>query len=358
MKTLGSGLCSRLPSPLSPRVCSLPLHVRNACVVLTTNRLVSTDVVFKGATHYTPRRNPAQTALTALLKPASNGYVPFNHQKMLYEGPDVPNPCYDVPDSEPDIWAIVSGRRLATSDTSDFSVQGYVDFQNDEPVKRAKTNSRENSRALVDGIIPGKGWQLYGEKPGGVCDGEYNSLCGRTGNCPLYGHHDSRGILTGTAYSGWLVFEIPRLEKGFILLKIYTWWDDYMKNTITKDWTSVNNEARNLRSRPFVNETDSFVYNSATEDGFIDYVNDRHLKGDPFQKVPDTYVLEYAIDGRITSLSKDELRERVAEPARVVQLVQLLDDPKYPVKENVEVAVRVTGCGNDCQLSVTHLYWA
>ena len=48
-----------------------------------------------------------------------------------------------------------------------------------------------NNRSLGSKIVPGKGWQVFGE-PQGYCDGTYNAVCGReTDNeCVLYGHHD------------------------------------------------------------------------------------------------------------------------------------------------------------------------
>jgi hypothetical protein len=47
------------------------------------------------------------------------------------------------------------------------------------------------TRSLSDEIVPGKGWEVWGE-PQGYCDGTYNAICARSGDneCVLLGHHD------------------------------------------------------------------------------------------------------------------------------------------------------------------------
>lgn len=321
VKQMEPGACAEYLGSAS-RACTLSLH---------------------GATQHTPRNRPNETALTALMKPTASGYKPVNPRKMLYDSLDVPNPCYDVPADEPDVLAIVSGRRRLKEHKPSEDVENFP-----QELTVGEASSR-HVRSLAEKIVPGSGWQVASEKPGGTCDGGYNSICGRDDGCPLYGHHDSRGILSGSGLSGWLVFDIPRVEDGFILLKVYTWGGEH---TLTKDWTTVNEkESRDLLQVGHSNQT--VWFSDTNREG-----ERRHLRGDPFASLPESFVFEYAINGDITSLTKADLKTRVFEPARMVQLITLLDDTSFPATDNVEVAVRMTGCGNDCIFSVTHLYWA
>jgi hypothetical protein len=301
-----------------------------------------------GRTQHTPRANPEKTALTTIIRPTSDGYVPSNELKMLFEGPDGHNTCYDTSDGQIDVHAIVSGRRLVSTQESIDDRRTVRIFQEDV------------ARNLENEIKPGKGWQLIDEKPG-VCDGGYYSICGRAANdnCPSLAHHDSRGLVVGNEFAGWIIFDVPKVENGFILLRLVTW---LLKNANprTNGWTSVNNERRQLRDG--LNQTISFVYGRA----------DHYNPEDPFniekpmperrielKDMPDTLRFEYAINGKITSLDKTELQARIIHPERVVELLTLLDDPNFsssPVV--VEVAVRIVGCGQDCVFGLSHLYWS
>ena len=191
----------------------------------------------------------------------------------------------------------------------------------------------------------------------GECDGSYHTHCARhyLDSCPMLGHHDSRGHIAGNEFSGWLVLNIPRVEKGVIILKIYTWLGR-KENHMTMSWTSVNNERRLGEQSPWL-ENNTF----RSED---DYVNDkdwighqRHLKSDPVV-FPDTFEFDFAVNGKITTLNKDEFFGKISNVQRVVQALTVLDDPKFGMKEDVEVAIRLRGCGVANNIGVTHVYWA
>lgn len=135
-------------------------------------------------TQYTPRADFHESSLTSIIKPTSDGYVPKNEQKALYEGPDAHNPCFDLPDGAIDVFNIVAGRRRL--DALEYS----------EPVEPNAVGSYNirfsiaHNRSLEE-VVPGKGWQVFGE-PQGYCDGTYSAICARQGDieCALYGHHD------------------------------------------------------------------------------------------------------------------------------------------------------------------------
>ena len=140
----------------------------------------------KGATQYTPRAHPELTSITSLLKSSPDGYVPQNTKELLFEGPDPPNPCYEIPDGEVDVYAVVAGRRrLANTALSTWNTtMESIRFE-------ALTRERQTShRSLETGIVPGKGWEVRNEPPG-YCDGTYDSICNRDGsfNCVLQGQH-------------------------------------------------------------------------------------------------------------------------------------------------------------------------
>ena len=137
--------------------------------------------------------------------------------------------------------------------------------------------------------------------------------------------------MTGNEFSGWLVLNIPEIKSGLILVKIDAFYSRDA-NTITTNWTSVNNERRKSRHRQL---------------------------GYTFSRQPDTMVFEYAINGKVTTLPRDDFLERLtqAQLHRVVWVLTLLDDETFTGKD-VELAIRMRGCGRDCTYGITHVYWA
>lgn len=138
-------------------------------------------------THYTPRANPEKTGINAYVKPTPDGYIPTNQKKNLFDGPEPPNPCYQIPEGEVNVYAIVSGRRLLNDNvSSDHSNQ---EVESNTTSMTPPSWHYYSNRSLETGdIVPGKGWQLIAE-PQGYCDGTYNAECFRWGDCVLQGHH-------------------------------------------------------------------------------------------------------------------------------------------------------------------------
>jgi len=318
----------------------------------------------QGATLHTPRANPEKTSLTALLKPAPNGYVPHNMEKVMYEGPDVHNKCYDIPEGQVDVLAVVSGRRRLESSSEVPAFVPESTKTDASPLKPTTAHYPETSEFIdnssrqlgKDDIVSGKGWEVGGEPPG-KCDGEYDSICGRNygSKCPLSGHHDSRGFLVGNEYSGWLVMELPEVKEGIIVLKMFTWLKPE-HSTITEGWTSVNNEGRRLGTRGQrlgANTTSTLSLHWEKDEIPIPEERTRRLL-----ELPDTFVFDYAINGKVTSWNKDEFLERRQEVQRVVETWTLLDDASFTSPTNVELAIRMRGCGRECSFGVTHVYWA
>jgi hypothetical protein len=372
-----------------------------------------------GATQHTPRRNPTETSLTKYIRPAGmNGYKPQNLQRMQYDGSDVHNACLDPEPGAIDVLAIVSARRrdrqLQSSSSSSWQEEEDDEVYDDMPrlfrqlhesrqagvqaqeeqekrhlaalsstspsntnrnLLRTGTGSRE--LALVDHdekrIEPGLGWQVEGELPG-TCDGAYNSICGReeSNTCPLLGHHDGRGQVVGNEYSGWLVFDLPAVEKGLIIMKLFT-GNPPTANRVTDGWTSVNNKdgsatRRRLSNNSSRNETVAtttvMMRKSSSIAGSSQQQEQRSLAGKPLlaQHIlpDDTFAFDFAINGKITTWNKQEFLEHKKDVQRIVEAFTLLDDPSYigQPPRNVELAIRMRGCGRHCTFGVTHLYWA
>lgn len=304
-------------------------------------------MTIKARTQYTPRANYEETSLTSIVKPAADGYVPHNDKVALYEGPDAPNKCFEIPGDAPDVLAIISGRRRLEASEFIVSETSFKPVPSKQNVLPSKLRS---ARKLDTKITPGKGWQVFGE-PQGLCDGTYIAVCGRSADneCVLAGHPDGRGSIIGNEYSGWLVMDIKGVSAGIIILKLHTWHYD-SEQSRTAGWTSVNNEEASGRLLQELNDASPI---SPTE---------RELKARKYDTppLPDTFVFEYAINGVIHSLDREKFLEKKKDVQRVVEIITLLDDPEFAKDgaRDVEVAVRLTGCGRKCTFGISHIYWA
>ena len=135
----------------------------------------------------------------------------------------------------------------------------------------------------------------------------------------------------GNEFSGWLVLTIPPIQEGLILLNIGVWYGAN-DNSITRNWTTVNNEGSGRRRR--------------------------QLKKNDMTKQPETMEFEYAIDGQITTLKRDEFKSQLKHISRTNYVITLLNDPNYNNDKDVEIAIRMKGCGRQCTFGLSHVYFA
>jgi hypothetical protein len=308
------------------------------------SRVCSTKM--RAFTEFQPRVNPDKTSLLSALKPAANGFKPRIHPGNLYNGPDVFNPFTAIPEGEIDVFAIVSNGRTF----------------DDESNKR---------RALSDtDIEPGLGEEVGNNLKPGYCDGSYNSECGRQGNCLLSGHGDSRGCLLFNSYSGWLVFTLPNLTEGIIISKVES-WHGASEIPEASSWHSINNQRhrRHLRRRlRRLHGMDVLDYNmtnpvdnSGSEMMAVEEVAPRREQKEAPPAYCDNFRYEFAIDGVITSWNVTEFTIHDKVPQRVVELQLLLDDANFTSEpRDVELAIRMTGCGDTTQkvFCLSHIYYA
>ncbi len=137
------------------------------------------------------------------------------------------------------------------------------------------------------------------------------------------------------------------MAAGIIVLKLHTWHNDPEQGR-TAGWTTVNNTV----GRGELGNTSASL---------ISIESERDLKTRKYDTppLPDTFVFEYAINGAITSLDKDKFLEKKKDIQHLVETITLLDDPGFAKEgaQDVEIAVRFTGCGRQCTFGLSHIFW-
>jgi hypothetical protein len=336
-----------------------------------------------------PRARPWETNIRSIMKTGTAGSV-YEPVPSLYDPPDVYNPILDPPTGELDVLAIIeNGVEFAPNLARIRDSQENMQLQNAQA-----TGTKSKNPA----IVPGKG--IGFEVPTGHCDGMYDSHCQRTAanTCLLYAHNDNRGHIIFDGYSGWLVFNIPKIEHGLIMLGVFEYvvlslndtfdrllleilcspkpqnfmfscifsWI-FNGNPATKGWCSVNNEepcsSRNLREGAASSNATALIMKEAEDivltnnPDAAQHVFDRKLKA----KVPaycDDFKFEVAVDGTVKTYDlktwDEEMKRNVA---RVMRVWPVFEEPGF-TGENVELAIRMTGCGNVKVYGLTHIYWA
>ena len=275
----------------------------------------------KARTEFTPRAYPSMSNIRSLMHPDMALLVPES-DRPLYEPPELFNADLHPPPGAIDVLNIV---------------EAGVDFKSSLNPEYASQYYKTPKFTKSPKIPFGRGVGLSAIAGDEYCDGSADSFCGKGPNdtCLLDGRNDSRNSLVMDGYSGWTVLNIPDLKFGYIALKLDT-TQPSNSNPMTENWTSENNEK------------------TTTEK------NKRVLKDDPPPEYCDDFKFEYAIDGEITSLNKDEFLDRIHQVQRVVETITILKDENYTggVEKEVEVGLRLTGCGRIKTFHLSHIYWS
>ncbi|KAL7579689.1 hypothetical protein ACA910_021835 [Epithemia clementina (nom. ined.)] len=299
----------------------------------------------KGRTENTPRNRPWATSLRAIMAGSEHPDIKMGENE--YDPPDVYIRELDPPDGEVDVLAIVENGVEFTKNLARV-MDSAQDMQGRDFSGLHGTGSKHKP-----GIITGgQGWQFEEtEASAGTdnCDGEHDSWCRRNGPCLRYGHNDRRVGLFFDGFSGWLIFNLPKVEHGLIMIKIHSW--AFYPPSKTQGWCSENNaepcQSRALSSAAVAEEPDTTLLE-----------NQRRILKPQVPSYCDDFVFEFAINGEITTWDKNQFTSNINQAQRVVELVTLLDDPEWNTpKENVEVAFRIRGCGRQKPLDLTHIYW-
>ena len=343
-------------------------------------------IVCKVAMHsfseWTPRIRPDETSLISILKGGPNGYHPEMKKVNEYDGFDILPLEWKIPEGEVDVHAVaiattrpppdLEGEKTTTllglnrallnsaRTTPDGNERaagvGSLNIEQRDAVRRLQSKASrygiyekleplpilpKTRRQLQDrqgeAIIPGLGWAYLGGKSG-FCDGSFQSECGRDkdSKCPFSGHNDGRQGIFGDALSGWLVFTVPNVNDGVILLRLEAWHEE--KNKRTESWTEVNNTTASIGCKG------------------------RRLD------VPEDILFDYAVDGEIKSMGYEEYKSLknniVAANMALWPIILDKDRPKVASGSNddaktIEVAIRLrSSAKRDAVVLVSHLFYA
>jgi hypothetical protein len=148
-----------------------------------SNKFCNTPV--NSRSENTPRNRPRDTSIRSIIKRVPDSYLP-EPPNNIYEPPDVVIYTLSLPPDAVDVVHIVEagipfeptlGRRKAVED-----------------FKREPKPSSALLKANHDSIKPGKGMALRTKSGTDMCDGTFDSFCGReqASDCLLSQHNDRR----------------------------------------------------------------------------------------------------------------------------------------------------------------------
>jgi hypothetical protein len=269
----------------------------------------------KARTEFTPRAYPSLSNIRTLMPPEMARSIPQPGQP-LYEPPEQFIRDLHPPPGAIDLLNIVeAGVDFRSTLNPDYAVEYY----------------QKPTFAIESKMPIGKGVGLITKSGDEYCDGTADSFCGKGAEdkCLLAGTNDARNGLYMDGLSGWTILHIPDLKFGYVALKFETW----------------HSSGENPQTRETKNS---------------DVTTRRSLKGEKVPEFCNTFQFEYAIDGKVNVLSKEEFMKKLHLVQRVVEIITILQDPNYTdgQEKEVEVAFRITGCERINTFVLTHIYWA
>lgn len=249
----------------------------------------------------------------------------------MYQPPDVFNPSLHPPEGEIDVLSIV---------------ELGVPFESILAPKYGETAYKKSMFSKAPQVTVGKGALLRTASGDDFCDGSVDSWCkrGKSEKCLLRAHNDGRNGILFDGLSGWIVMVIPDLLHGQVAVKMETWHPSG-ENWRTSTFVSVNNE------------TESDIERKLHEE-----VNEASLSRVLKKKPPDfcdNLQFQYAINGQVSSLDAETFKRRKQSMARVVETIVIMDNSEFTsgVETEVEVAIRIIGCGRHNTFVLSHIYW-
>jgi hypothetical protein len=352
-------------------------------------------VQMKAYGEWTPRANPDLTSFRSIIKAAPNGYKPIIEESIVYDGIDLEfldNPEKGsfprIPDDEVDVHMIAIATHKAAPDL-DHSVSDEAERRRladnsqlimGKRLQRAKQTfkakwaqiekdrrrrtRRQSLRSLStlnrtaissslhrglgeddDNIIPGQGWAMSEHSHTGFCDGTFMSTCDRfpSNNCLEIGHNDGRGGFQGDPLAGWIVFTVPDVKEGIIIVRL-EYWHKNRGSTRTKEWTELN-DGKTDDTTPYFTDD-----NNATRS--------RSLGGG--EGLPDDFFFDIAMNGKITkTMNNDTFLAFSPEiGAKNFALWPIMDDPSFQGGE-VEIGLRLRSQEQPhATIGLSHVYYA
>jgi hypothetical protein len=199
----------------------------------------------------------------------------------------------------------------------------------------------------VDKIVPGRGWEMHGWSPvKGFCDGSAQSECKRAkdSDCLLAGHNDNHIDVWGNSLSGWLVFTVPKVREGIILIRIEWWCGVKGQHKLTENWDEVN-DGKTDDTTPWDGDAHRALMDTSMD--FNEEDEHRNLGGKAKQdkQIPKDLEMDIAINGKLVKTMKyDEWLPYTKEIVKNVAVWPLLDDISMAERdwegEAVEAAIR------------------
>jgi len=366
--------------PDIPRICRVQMH---------------------GYGMWTPRAHPDYDFLN-LIHEAPNGYKPDYLTKNAYDGFDLMPLNQAVPDGEVDVHAIA----IATTSPAPDIDHSWIEEEEDSselppPTRRwlreaseiafrkgaeafpQSTNvvknrlllsetgkeeeSVESSSASDDKsvlrrnlkiveIVPGRGWEMHGwNTVKGFADGSAQSEYkrGEIDDCMLYGANDNHLDLYGNTLSGWLVFTVPKVREGVILVRTEWWCGSKVKNQMTQDWTEVNNGMT----------ADTTPWNATSMD--VEDKGQHRILGKASKDalIPKDFEMDYVVNGEMKTMQREEWVTQMKEEGKNVAVVTILNDISMAEKdfdgEDITVGIRFRSeLMPQQQRCVSHVYYA
>jgi hypothetical protein len=295
-------------------------------------------VPIQSKTEFTGRYRPEVNTVRSLM--VASG-TPLQGPPSAYDPPDVWNPNLHPPEGSVDVLAVVENGIPFTPNPGRILRRNALGPTN--PFVPSVGSS------VNPDISVGQGWDLGVPNVGNtMCDGEYDSWCNRGRNqpCVLYAHNDGRGGLHFDSLAGWGIFKLPNVREGLIVIKVHDWIYEKDGTPHTAGWCHPNNDP------PCESRERALVVADQEQEH-------RELK-QPSPAFCDDFRFEFAIDGKITSWNTTDWKAHLVSAQRVVQLATLLEDPNHTQGQtkDVELAIRLLGCGRVKNFSLTHIYWA
>lgn len=144
-------------------------------------------------------------------------------------------------------------------------------------------------------------------------DGSAQSEAGRSpqNDCLLYGANDVHMAVIGDSLSGWLIFTVPKVREGIILIRMEWWCEAYkISGKITEKWTEVN-DGKTHDTTPYKrpDDNDRKLLVSSLDDVH------RALGKPTFEStVPVDIEMDIAIDGKIVrTLNYEDFKQYMRE---------------------------------------------
>jgi len=199
-------------------------------------------------------------------------------------------------------------------------------------------NGTRRTAKKNDEIVPGRGWDVLQKTwDGNTCDGSAQSECHRQGNCLMTGHNDQHEDVSGDSMSGWLVFTVPKVKEGVIMVRM-EWWC-LKKSQLTKTYQVVDDGKTALPG------------------------NNRELTHNINKEVPHDFEMDYAVNGKIKTMNRQEWVKYTREISKNCAVWPIMDDSNFSKNnekgKDVEVAIRFRSkTGKHEPFCISHVYYA